>query len=289
MALIPRQFFDSVVAIGFSEVSGTTNYAATGFLYGQLVDGEANHENVYQVFLITNRHVFDQQEKATLRFNMLADEPAKEFTLSLRDSFGRLAWFAHPDPKIDIAVACPNITKLKAEGIRFSYFREETDASCVDACQTGGVSEGDGVFVLGFPMGDVGVEQNFVIVRHGTIARIRDLLAGKSAEFVLDAFIFPGNSGGPVVSRPEVAATEILGVPLGCQLIGVVKSYTPYKDVAVSLQTRQPRVVFEENSGLSQAHPVDYIKDIISLATPRLEALRDHSRTHDTWNVSSEA
>jgi len=289
MALIPRQFFDAIVAIGFSDTSGATNYAATGFLYGQPVDGEASEAKVYRVFLITNRHVFEQQEKAKLRFNMLADEPAKEYTLSLRDKLGRPAWFAHPNPKIDIAVACPRITKLKAEGIRFSYFREDSDALGVDACRAGGVSEGDGVFVLGFPMGDVGVEQNFVIVRRGTIARIQDALAGKSAEFVLDSFIFPGNSGGPVVTRPEVAPAEVLGPLLGCQLIGVVKSYTPYKDVAVSLQTRQPRVVFEENSGLSQAHPVDSIKDVITLATPQVEALRDPSRTHDTWHVPSGA
>ncbi len=289
MALIPMQFFDAAVAIGFADTSGATNYAATGFLYGQPVDGEPNQQKVYRVLLITNRHVFEQQEKATLRFNMLADEPAREYTLSLRDQFGRPAWFAHPDPKIDLAVACPLITKLRAEGIRFSYFREDSDASGVDACKAAGVSEGDGIFVLGFPMGDVGVEQNFVIVRHGTIARIRDALARKSAEFVLDSFIFPGNSGGPVVTRPETAAAEILGPPLDCQLIGVVKSYTPYKDIAVSLQTGHTRVVFEENSGLSQAHPVDFIKDIIALATPRVEALRDPSCTHDTWRVPSGA
>jgi S1-C subfamily serine protease len=223
MALIPRQFFNAIVALGIAGTSGVTNYAATGFLYGQPVDGGANQEKVSRVFLITNRHVFEQQEKATLRFNMLADEPAKEYTLSLRDQFGRPAWFAHPDPKIDIAVACPRITKLKVEGIRFSYFREDSDASGIDACRAESVSEGDGVFVLGFPMGDVGVEQNFVIVRHGTIARIRDALVGKSAEFVLDSFIFSGNSGGPVVTRPGVATAEILGVPIGCQLIGVVK------------------------------------------------------------------
>jgi len=36
--------------------------------------------------------------------------------------------------------------------------------------------------------------------RRGSIARISDLLHSTATSFLIDAFVFPGNSGGPVVS-----------------------------------------------------------------------------------------
>src|ERR1019366_8874960 len=59
---------------------------------------------------------------------------------------------------------------------------------------------------LGFPLQLVGGERNYVIVRHGTIARIGDMLAGTNKNFLVDTFIFPGNSGGPVILKPEMMA-----------------------------------------------------------------------------------
>lgn len=47
-------------------------------------------------------------------------------------------------------------------------------------------------------------------------------------------------------------------------LIGIVKGYVPYQDVAYSLQTMRPRITFEENSGLAAVHPVDYIQETIT-------------------------
>jgi hypothetical protein len=52
-------------------------------------------------------------------------------------------------------------------------------------------------------MGLVEEERNYVIARQGAIARIRDTLAGSTSRFLIDALIFPGTSGGPVVTRPE--------------------------------------------------------------------------------------
>jgi hypothetical protein len=74
----------------------------------------------------------------------------------------------------------------------------------------------------------------------------------------VDAFIFPGNSGGPVMR-------QCAGAPAGeiC-LIGMVKGYLPYSDVASSRQTGRPRVTFEENSGLAVVIPVDAIERAIA-------------------------
>ena len=70
-----------------------------------------------------------------------------------------------------------------------------------------GLSEGDGVYVLGFPMGLTGQGEDDVIVRQGAIARVRETLESPAiSSFLVDSFIFPGNSGGPVVLKAEMFA-----------------------------------------------------------------------------------
>jgi len=131
------------------------------------------------------------------------------------------------------------------------------------------VTEGDGVFVLGFPMGLVGSHRNAVTVRSGTIATIRPLLAGTETDFVIDALVFPGNSGGPVVLKPELFAIDGTKANNKASLIGIVHSYVSYREVAVSAQTREPRIVFMENSGLARVHPVDYVNNVVDAILER--------------------
>jgi len=123
--------------------------------------------------------------------------------------------------------------------------------------------EGDFAYVLGFPMGIVGERRSTVIVRRAAIARIRDALDKSSNDFLIDAFIFPGNSGGPVVSKPEAISIRGTKSQSASYLIGIVRSHVSYRDVAVSRQTNLPRVIFEENSGLATVHPVDSFQEII--------------------------
>lgn len=47
------------------------------------------------------------------------------------------------------------------------------------------------------------------------------------------------------------------------RLIGLVKGYITYTDVAISPQTKRPRVAFEENTGLTNVEPVDRIIETI--------------------------
>jgi hypothetical protein len=89
------------------------------------------------------------------------------------------------------------------------------------------------------------------------------LLISKSDSFLIDSFVFPGNSGGPVVLKPEIIS--IAGTPSQSKsyLIGMVIGYQSYVDVAVSQQTQHQRITFEENSGLATVVPTDYIADAI--------------------------
>ena len=109
------------------------------------------------------------------------------------------------------------------------------------------------------------------ICRLGCISRVRDafICHEQYPTFLIDAQTFPGNSGGPIVSRPE--QMRIKGTPTNdkSNLIGILSSYIPYKDILVSQQTGEPRMIQTENSGLTVVHPVDRIKEVVELEWKR--------------------
>lgn len=269
MGLIPTSFFDCVVALCCENEGKNVEGVASGFLYG--VHTPTKEEpKTYLPFLVTNRHVFDDLESILVRFNpQKFDDPAKVYRLSLIDEQNEPLWTAHPDKKIDVAVVPANCEQLNKASIQWHLFRDNTCVADVKTLNELGIMEGDFVYVLGFPMGLIGETRNTVMARSGTIARIRDALTKNNDEFLIDAFVFPGNSGGPVISKPEAFAIEKTKPQLSSYLIGIVKSYVPYRDVAISMQTRRPRVIFEENSGLAAVHPVDYIEETINFALDR--------------------
>jgi S1-C subfamily serine protease len=263
MALIPPFYTDCVVAIGVQDKSKKPQWVASGFFYGHYSEGEGD-DKTYRIYLVTNRHVYQDKAGVIVRCNPQAEGPARDYELPLVDKDDRPVWYGHPNREIDVAVIAVNFGLLQKHGMQVHFFESDRHPARIQEMNELGITEGDFAYVLGFPMGLVGEERSTVIVRHGTIARIRDTLAGASQDFLVDAFVFPGNSGGPVVLKPEGTAITGTKSQGRARLIGIVKKYVPYRDVAVSLQTRLPRVIFEENSGLAAAHPIDFVEDAIA-------------------------
>jgi S1-C subfamily serine protease len=269
MALIPPTFLDAVVAVGFGGDDGKRIYQATGFIYGHFQQQVDENKKSYRTYLVTNRHVFEGKTEAFVRFNPESGEPAREYKIDLVDASKNPVWLAHQDSAVDVAVIGIDGQLLRNHGIRFAVFTSDEDAMTRSKALEAGLTEGDGVFVLGFPLGLVGEGKNFVIVRHGVVARIRDCLESDRKDFLIDCSIFPGNSGGPVISRPDLMGIEGTKTITAAHLVGIVANYVAYRDVAVSQQTGRPRIIFEENSGLASVVPVDYIQEVIDNAAAR--------------------
>ena len=264
MALIPPHFVDSVVAIGNEDATGEKHWIASGFLYGKVVAPDAAGEGRYRVYLVTNRHVLFENDVLFLRCNPAANAPAKDYPLVLHDQ-GRPVWFGHPDPSVDVGVVPIKIQKLRADGMQVAYFADDRDVAGTEKLRSSGVSEGDHVYVLGFPMGMVGGSRNSVIVRGGVLARVRDVFDDPQAPFLVDAFVFPGNSGGPVVSQPEIMSIVGTKSSPKAYLIGICFGNISYRDVAISTRTGRQRVLFEDNSGLANVHSVDCVQQCIQV------------------------
>jgi S1-C subfamily serine protease len=262
MALIPPFFLDCVIAIGFSKPDGKKNWGASGFLYGHFLNKISETEANYRIYLVTNRHVFQDERLAHIRFNPEANEPAREFDAPLFGEDGKPVWLAHEDKDIDMAVIQIDGNILRDHKIKFNFFHSDRHIMPLSQAHNI-VTEGDNIYVLGFPMGLTGGERNYVIVRQGVIARVRDAIAGAAKTFLIDATIFPGNSGGPVVTRPQATAITGTQSVRTANLIGLVQGYIPYEDIAVSQQTKLPRIIFQENSGLGTVVPIDFVKHVI--------------------------
>src|ERR1700722_17413570 len=271
MALIPPFFLVAVIAIGRRDDKGDASYTATGFLYGK-VTGEtaASEHKQYRVYLVTNRHVVEGVWAAVLRFHPGGAVSAKVCDAPFVALAGNPLYSLHPDATVDVAAMPINIGLLKSQGIQISFFQNDYHVKTMAQAKDAGTSEGDGVFVLGFPLGDPGADRNYVVVRHGILARVRDALAGGNRTFLVDASIFPGNSGGPVITRPEIVSIAGTVASNRADLIGIVSAYVPYRDVAISAPTKQARIIFEENSGLGVVVPVDRIAEVVDVAQAKI-------------------
>ena len=272
MALIPPSFLNTVVALGQQSPDGTIKSNATGFLYGHPTrTTDEMGQKLYHVFLVTNRHVFQRAAEVSdtihARFNKLFETGTNVYPIKLEDA----SWTVHPDPDADVAVLRINPERIKADGIEYFFFQADDHGFTIEQARTGQVSEGDGIFVLGFPLGEAGEERNYAIVRQGIVARIQDWLKGNARTFLIDASIFPGNSGGPVLLKPELISIDGTKSNTRCVLIGMVSSYLPYTEVAVSRQTGRPRMIFEENSALGKVVPPDVIQEAVNVAVNKLQ------------------
>ena len=249
MVILHPQFSTSVVAVGQQDTNGDLSWIGTGFIYGYR-SGADSKEGV--AYVVSNRHVLYNRKNLVVRCSNPPGQAPKIFPVC------EAGVVPHPNDKVDVAVVPFPFHKIRDLGCD-PAFTDSQAAATIDEMRTGGVTEGDIVHVIGFPLGLV-IETHAPIVRLGCIARIRDLYHDhqEPAPFYLDASVFPGNSGGPVIVSPESrSVTRELRKMV--TLIGIVSGYVPYTEEAVSLQTGKLRISFSENSGIAIVWPVDYI------------------------------
>ncbi|MCY3706453.1 MAG: hypothetical protein OXH08_13305 [Gammaproteobacteria bacterium] len=267
MALMPLGYLKAVVSLGVPSADAEFTHNGTGFLFHHPLRTAGNRTQ-YLTFLVTNRHVVEAGV-SHVRFNRVTDDEVRILPIEELTPPGTAgSWSNHPTE--DVVVRPLLGTGPLMEGrdfIRPEVFLGDVGAPTEEEAQH--IVEGNGVLVLGFPLGLVGDARNYPIVRHGVIARIQDWLRGEASTFLIDSSAFPGSSGGPVIVKPEATAVKGTTATTHALLIGVVSGYIPYRDLAVSTQTKTVRITFEENSGLAEVVPVRTITETITLAIAR--------------------
>lgn len=266
MSMIPNSFINSVVAIGIEQpCKGYLEklWIGTGFL---VCMQEPNNIQASTIYLITNKHVLNGKNTVYVRFNSISGTFVKDYEIQLIDGLGRKTYTEHPDAEVDIIAIQLNPQRLINDSSIWGAINIETESLDVYTMKMQGIDEGWLVYALGFPMNLVS-EFKTPICRMGCISRLTDafLQPDRAKYFLVDAQAFPGNSGGPIISKPD-NIPSVGGVNyIPARLLGVLSAYIPYRDALVSQQTQEVKMVQTENSGLTIVYPVDRIKEVVLL------------------------
>lgn len=207
-----------------------------------------------------------------LRFTDHGDGSLKEIPAQLLDN-GIPIYKEHPDPNVDIAVLRLNGDYITENNLEFPAFDIDEHAMSSSDLRNNGVDEGSLVYMLGYPMGLVNDRSKAPICRLGCVARMSEAQINETKNILVDIQNFPGNSGSPIITRPEVFSIE--GTPAFRQaiLLGIVHSYISYREQLINQQTKEIVEIRSENSGLALVHPVEQIQEVVDLLVPRLECI----------------
>lgn len=265
MALFNKQNLQSVVLIERQMADGNFQPSATGFLVGFAINNEPDlNKRLYKVFLLTNRHVFNNQEQLWIRFDRKEIKNTVKFPIQLKVG-SEIKWLAHSDERVDLAMLTISPDFLNKNAVEWTFINEELFAY-PNNFEEVGIELGDSIFIAGFPLGISGSERNYAVVRSGTVARLDQEIIQSINAFLIDATVFPGNSGGPVFIKPELSSLVGTKAVNSTFLIGVVSGYRVYQEALFSHQSNPPRVsgYTVENSGLATVVPMNYAKDIFN-------------------------
>jgi hypothetical protein len=195
---IQEKLFFTTVRIETTFADGR-NGAGTGFMYSV----ETGPESVAQM-LVTNRHVVEEVEEIALWFIAAEDEGREKPKLGhvhrvgITDPAGLFT--SHPDPAIDVAVApvSPAIGQLREQG-HHCFFRSFTPALALSDEDEEIVDAMEEVTFLGYPNGLYDEANGMPIARRGVTATPPMVDHCGKPIFLIDASVFPGSSGSPVL------------------------------------------------------------------------------------------
>lgn len=258
MAVIPQTYLDAVVSIGV-RIDSDIKWIGTGFfVIREIKEGKG------VPFLVTNRHVLMGKHSIVIRMKIKDTDALKVCDAPLF-SEGNPIYLCHPNEKVDIAVVPLAANYITDNNLQFPCLNIDKNALTIPEFRENGLDEGSLIHMLGFPMGLVNVESQLPICRLGCVARMSDAQIQESYNIIVDIQNFPGNSGSPIVTRPELVSLTGTKSMNRCLLLGIVHAYIPYNESLINQQTKQVVEIRSENSGLALVHPAEYIREVIDL------------------------
>ena len=267
MAIIPESFLNSVVSIGVRINSTNIAWIGTGFFAGRA----SGQENQVYPMLVSNKHVFEGNDTIVIRMKKRESDELLEMNASLRKEDRTPMYYTHNNNQIDIAILPLNAQVIYDNSLDFPCFDIENNAMSSNELRSNGVDEGSIIYMLGFPMGLVNMSSNLPICRMGCISRMSETQINEQHNILADIQNFPGNSGSPIITRPEFVSITGTSSLQKSVLLGIVHSYIPYKENLISSQTNEIVEIRSENSGIALVHPVEYIREIVDKIYPRTE------------------
>nr|WP_319396656.1 serine protease [uncultured Desulfobacter sp.] len=180
----------------------------TGFIVSIPVPGI---EGKSYLFLVSNKHVFiDPGHQISLIFTKKRDgevDPSLgELSKISQFNFSK-GYVEHPDSKIDLA--CVNLSSFGEPELNLYFRHYPHDQLGPDGPLP--ISVGQEVFFIGYPENRFDVVHNLPLLRKGCIASAPNIDFNGEKQFLIDAHVFQGSSGSPVLAAVN-GEYKIIGV-----------------------------------------------------------------------------
>lgn len=179
----------------------TWSNAGQGTGTGFLVNYEVDEGNI--TVLVTNKHVLEGAHTASFR-TVAADSNGnaspKATKITVNNFHEQTAWTGHPDSEVDVATMIFSEIQLKMMDIGAPAFTRSFGPDMfLTSEQAKALDSIEDVLFVGYPNGLYDTASWLPIARRGqTATPIRNDYRGMPA-FLIDASVFPGSSGSPVV------------------------------------------------------------------------------------------
>ena len=222
----------------------------TGFFYRAPLN-DSNDRSI--ILLISNKHVFgNPKARLIVSLNRSKEDNTPAFgNIITFDQVGfEDAYFAHPDPGVDLA--CINVSEITRVDAFYKYLND-TLLKPIDYDK---VAPGSTVIFVGYPQGYYDLVNNLPLIRRGSIASMPNLDFNGKGQIVIDAQIFPGSSGSPVF----VAWNNWYS------LLGVVSDTVFSGSELQILPTNMPRVGVQQVLGLGLVVKQRHVRELINYA-----------------------
>ncbi|MEN6462561.1 MAG: serine protease [Syntrophomonas sp.] len=242
------------------------NNNVIGIGTGFLVNKEIN-PNEYVIYLVSNKHVLFASDTIRIVFtNKSADglspDIGKVSSFTITDVKRNL--HIHRNPNIDIAVfpitgLFVNAPELFFKGIDYKMFANFNEEF---------LSVAQNVKFIGYPDNRYDTKNNLPLIRTGLISSYPKVDFNGDPVFVIDAQVFPGSSGSPVMINLSVehwkTGNIIIGGEPQIKLLGVVAATMIRNNRLQSLNTSNvPQIGTQEVIGLGIVYKSTALKQII--------------------------
>ena len=196
----------SITVAPLTAYQGIKQKQATGFFY----------QNGDRYFVVTNLHVLlkeDEDWKANKISIRVHDDPSylsENFDLELPLYKEAKQLWKELDPQVDLAAVEIDPWMIKSGKVIMKVFSKQ-DLPPDDLI----LGIGDDLLILGYPLGLYDHKLNLPIVRSASIASVYPSPFNGNPFFLVDARVFQGNSGSPVITKP----TRLLVKESGNELV----------------------------------------------------------------------
>lgn len=224
-------------------------------------------------YLVTAKHVLKDADGSflrTIRVRLSLKSPigdrGYEFVddVPVADERGRLIWFSHDDPAVDVAVLpfLPDMEKFDFKVIPVSLFADDAFMAREK------ISEGDSLYFIGLMSQYYGDNQNLPLVRRGTLALMTnekiETPTGRQSAYIAELSSWPGNSGSPVfLNLSGFRPNGVIVGGGGIKFLGVLVGSFLNRVRATTVDTATVVGGNEFNTGISFIVPAAQLANIL--------------------------